>query len=126
MSRGGCEGSVRTEGVELQVEGFARGGAGTDELVALAVEHIGQVVIRLLAVLDDIAVLVELVVVLAVPLAGDVPGVPACRHVVPLAVHSVLRLVAIHVLAHETGLVSRPLQVGADRRVLHAVFEERA
>src|SRR5918998_6728830 len=95
---------------EVDEEGPGIGGRATHEIVRHAGEDVGGEVFGVAPVGDDLAVVVDPVVVELLLVELAVPLVPAGRDVGRVA-----RRVAVEVLAYKGGLVALLLQAGSDR-----------
>ncbi len=130
---GGCadvawrrgERRVRSERGHLQHERLAGRGGRADEGLGFLRQHVRQVVVGPVAVVDLTPVLVQRVVELRIAVPGHIPDIPpGCRRVG--------RQVAVQILAHHAGLVAVLLEREGKRsllvevRVVGVVAAERA
>ncbi|KRT77388.1 MAG: hypothetical protein XU14_C0014G0043 [Armatimonadetes bacterium CSP1-3] len=109
---------VRRVGGQINEERRPVPRGAPDDVRRLSRQDVGQVVLRRVPILDQPAVFVHPVVVVAVRAARDraVPLVPPGRHVgriVPVRI-------AVQVLPHQRGPVSRGLEPGGDRGLVVA------
>src|SRR5262249_56705409 len=113
MPRRGRRGLVRCIGRHKEEERPPISRGFPDEVRRLAREHIGEIVLWLLPVLDQVAILVERVIILTVwvPRRRAMPIVPAGWHVR----RSRSVGVAVQVLAHESRAVPGCLDPRPDR-----------
>ena len=109
---------MRRECRDLHHERLLLPHRSVDEVDALAIEDIGQIILRLVAVPHDVPILVERVVVFGVTVSGDVPLAPS-------GLYRVLRLVSVQILAHHRGPIARGLQRRREGGVLVALRVER-
>ncbi len=93
---------VRREGGDLDEEGRAL--RLLDEFDCRAREHIGHIIARFPAVVDDLAIFIQRVVELGIAEAADVPFVPPHRGAVPR------RLIAVQIFSEHGSLVADALK----------------
>src|SRR5439155_6248791 len=102
----------------------ARRGGAPDERESPPRDHVGQVVARVLAVLADVPVLVQVVVELGIRLTGHVPLAPERRDVRPRLAELVGWVIAVQVLPENARLVPRCLERSCERLALLAPVVE--
>src|SRR5215207_9097665 len=115
----GCRGRVGGRRGNVRKEGLILRSRSANEVGSLPGEDVGKEGFGAATVRDDLAVLVDRVVVEVLFVYLAVPLVPAGRDVGWVA-----RRVAVQVFAHEGGPVTRPLQAGGDRVLLQPLVSE--